>query len=153
MTVHYVLGFMFDSGAQRVLLIRKRRPTWQAGKLNGVGGKLEAGETPIEALVREVSEEAALKTAPEQWRYFGVMDGPDFRVHCFEMRDDSVAEFKSLTDEILELSPVDLEFIRREGQGALAALVVHALNAEEPFIRLSYGPHAESEKRQYPAFG
>lgn len=153
MTVQYVLGFMFDAATQRVLLIRKRRPTWQAGKLNGVGGKLEAGESPVQALVREVSEEAALDTSSEQWRYFGVMDGPDFLVHCFELRDDRITQFQSLTDETLELSPVDLEFIRREGQRGLAALVAHALNTEEPFMRLSYGPQADSEKKQYPAFG
>jgi 8-oxo-dGTP diphosphatase len=143
---------MFDVATQRVLLIRKRRPAWQAGKLNGVGGKIEAAESPIQALVREVREEAALDTVPEQWRYFGVMDGPEFLVHCFELRDDGITGFRSLTDETLELVAVDLELIRREGQRGLAALVAHALNGEEPFMRLSYGPQAESEKQQYPAF-
>src|SRR5690349_13991679 len=41
----YALGFLFD-GTGRVVLIRKRRPAWQAGLLNGVGGKVEPGEAP-----------------------------------------------------------------------------------------------------------
>lgn len=145
----YVLGFMFDDSAQKVLLIRKRRPAWQAGKLNGVGGKIEAGESPIEALVREVREEADLATTPAQWRYFGVLDGPDFLVHCFETRDARVKAARALTDEALELVDVDYEFIRHDGQEGLAALVVQALNVQQPFVRFSYGPLARAEAQRY----
>jgi 8-oxo-dGTP diphosphatase len=42
----YACGFLFSLDRTRVLLIRKRRPAWQAGRLNGVGGKIEPGETP-----------------------------------------------------------------------------------------------------------
>ena len=36
----YVCGLLFSVDRTRVLLIRKRRPAWQAGRLNGVGGKV-----------------------------------------------------------------------------------------------------------------
>ena len=39
MIQHYACGFLFSQDRTRVVLIRKRRPAWQAGKLNGVGGK------------------------------------------------------------------------------------------------------------------
>lgn len=55
--IEYVLGFMFNEDESKVLLIMKNRPAWQAGKLNGVGGKIEAGETPIQAMEREFAEE------------------------------------------------------------------------------------------------
>ena len=35
----YVVGFMFSPDKQFVALIRKNRPEWQAGKLNGIAGK------------------------------------------------------------------------------------------------------------------
>ena len=38
----YVCGFLFSPDRKKVLLIRKRRPAWQAGKLNGVGGKVDS---------------------------------------------------------------------------------------------------------------
>ena len=34
----YACGFLFSDDRRHVVLIRKRRPAWQAGKLNGVGG-------------------------------------------------------------------------------------------------------------------
>ena len=55
--VEYVLGFMFNEAESKVLLVWKNRPAWQAGKLNGVGGKIEAGETPVQAMNREFAEE------------------------------------------------------------------------------------------------
>jgi hypothetical protein len=39
--VEYVVGFAFDTDG-RVALIRKNRPEWQAGRLNGIGGHVEA---------------------------------------------------------------------------------------------------------------
>ena len=53
----YVAGFLFSPDRSRVLLIRKNRPAWQAGKLNGLGGKIEPGETPPQAMRREFREE------------------------------------------------------------------------------------------------
>lgn len=39
----YVLGFMFstEDRGQKVALIKKLKPKWQAGLLNGIGGKIE----------------------------------------------------------------------------------------------------------------
>lgn len=84
--VTYVLGFMFDKRMNRVVLIRKKKPAWQAGKLNGVGGKLEAGETIHAAMVREFREETGLETMEEQWSHFLTMTGEhpnSFRLECF----------------------------------------------------------------------
>ena len=49
----YTLGFVFDSSQEKVLLVHKQRPAWQAGKVNGIGGKVELGETPHTGIVRE----------------------------------------------------------------------------------------------------
>lgn len=62
---HYVLGFIFDQNKEKVLLIRKERPEWQAGYWNGIGGKIEmysakngvVYESPLEAMKRECKEE------------------------------------------------------------------------------------------------
>lgn len=53
-----VVGFVFRG--KEVVLILKNRPDWQAGRLNGVGGRVEAGESPKEAMVREFKEETGL---------------------------------------------------------------------------------------------
>ncbi len=69
----YVCGFMFSADLSRVLLIRKLKPRWQRGKLNGLGGKIEAGETPSVAMRREFLEECGHDTAT--WHPFMVMKG------------------------------------------------------------------------------
>jgi 8-oxo-dGTP diphosphatase len=63
----YVVGFMFDEQMKNVLLIVKDHPEWQAGKLNGIGGHIETGETPVEAMVREFYEEAGVMTEYAGW--------------------------------------------------------------------------------------
>lgn len=55
---HYVLGFIFNETKDRVLLVKKKRPIWQAGRWNGIGGKIEDDdESPIFAMNREGHEE------------------------------------------------------------------------------------------------
>ena len=51
---------MFIHRADQVLLIRKKRGHG-AGKINGPGGKIEPGETPLESACRETREETGLQ--------------------------------------------------------------------------------------------
>ncbi len=45
----------------RVLLARRKQPTWLAGKWEFPGGKIERGEAPQAALARELVEELGLR--------------------------------------------------------------------------------------------
>lgn len=53
----FVVGFVFSKNPERILLVLKNRPAWQSGKFNGIGGKIENFETPLEAMNREFVEE------------------------------------------------------------------------------------------------
>jgi len=55
----------------------KRDRDIHEGKWNGLGGKMHAGETPEECVVREVHEESGLKIELPQMH--GVMTFPDFK--------------------------------------------------------------------------
>jgi 8-oxo-dGTP diphosphatase len=83
----YVLGFAFDKMG-RVALIEKKRPEWQRGKLNGLGGSVEKGEGYHEAMVREFREECGLATLEKDWTPFTVMHGDGWDVTCFASRID-----------------------------------------------------------------
>lgn len=95
----YVCGFLFSPDRSRVLLIRKQRPAWQAGKLNGVGGKVEPNETVRLAMCREFREEAGLNVS--DWQRGVVLTGRDWRGHFFRAFGDLDAT-QSVTDEQLE---------------------------------------------------
>lgn len=65
------------SGGQTLMLHRvKKAQDIHAGKWNGLGGKLEPGETPEACAVREVREESGLEIDPPEWR--GLLTFPDF---------------------------------------------------------------------------
>jgi 8-oxo-dGTP diphosphatase len=51
------LAFVRDG--ERVLMIRKKRGLG-SGKINGVGGRLERGESPLEGILRETREELGI---------------------------------------------------------------------------------------------
>jgi len=69
----YVIGFVFDD-KDRVVLIRKNRPDYLAGKLNGVGGKIEPTDRmPVDAMVREFDEETGVLLEKEMWKCFGTI--------------------------------------------------------------------------------
>jgi len=94
----YVLGFLFSPDKRYVRLIEKKRPEWQAGKLNGIGGKIEDFDScPQAAMRREFKEETGAEI--DDWIPFAVMMGKDWCVYCYT----TVGEYKttSMTDEIL----------------------------------------------------
>ena len=142
----YVLGFMFSADLQEVLLIEKQRPRWQAGLLNGIGGKIEAGEAPLTAMVREFYEESGLATQAEDWHPIALVQGADFKVYCFKAVSPVVAEAESLTDETVQLVPVRLDELRTKTLSNVPGLISHALDPDAPFMVLNYRELAVLEK-------
>ena len=94
----YVLGFAFDDAGENVVLIQKTKPAWQAGKFNGVGGKIEEWETAFKAMIREYEEEAGVYC--NNWRTLGIMRGPDWDCDVFYVFDSEVLRASTTkTDE------------------------------------------------------
>lgn len=112
----YTLGFAFTkdySLSERVMLIRKTKPEWQAGKLNGVGGKVEPEDVNQHwGMVREFKEETGLKTLVEDWRRFAILEFPGVRVHCFAawLPWSEFKRAQDTTEEHLEPKQLDSDF-------------------------------------------
>lgn len=102
----YVLGFAFNADHDYVVLIRKNKPEWQKGNLNGVGGKIEPEETPPAAMAREFKEETGLITDSTDWKEVGKMSGEGWECFVFTMTDDSLMEAKTMEDEEVSVFPV-----------------------------------------------
>jgi 8-oxo-dGTP diphosphatase len=83
----------------RILLIEKKTGLG-AGKINGPGGKIEPGETALEAAIRETQEE--LLITPHTPRklgelQFSMSDHPDILCHVY--RSDDFSGIPTETDE------------------------------------------------------
>jgi 8-oxo-dGTP diphosphatase len=103
----YVCGFALSYDGQKVALIRKNRPEWQAGKLNGIGGHVEDREDPYPAMVREFQEETGQLVMG--WERFVVMHFPGARIHFYRARcsPETLDSLQSLTDEEVFVLPVE----------------------------------------------
>lgn len=73
--MNYVLGFLFDTSRKRCVLLEKAKPEWQAGRYNGVGGKIEPGEGPSKAMSREFHEETGLLIPESEWEIYCLLNG------------------------------------------------------------------------------
>lgn len=102
--IDYVLGFVFDSTCEHVWLIKKNRPAWQAGFLNGIGGKVEQYESLYQAMRRECMEEAGLETS--HWIYLGDITFPDAEIAVFYTVVKEDIELESREDEQVVKTPV-----------------------------------------------
>jgi 8-oxo-dGTP diphosphatase len=82
----YVLCFAFSPDLTRVALIQKQKPEWQRGLLNGIGGKIEAGESALDAVRREFAEETGNSWPNAAFTRFAQMVGPGvWSVDCFHL--------------------------------------------------------------------
>jgi 8-oxo-dGTP diphosphatase len=93
----------FVCQGSRVLMIRKKRGLG-AGKINGVGGKLERGETPDAGIVREAREELGivLRDARERGElHFQFLDGYSLSCTVFV-----ASQFDGIPTETEEAAPL-----------------------------------------------
>ena len=101
-----VLCFIVRDG--QVLLIWKKRGLG-AGKVNAPGGRIEPGESPFAAAIRETGEEVGLVPHNPQPRgelFFQFMDG--YRLHCIVFLADGCDGTPTETGEALPFwAPVD----------------------------------------------
>ena len=72
-----VLLYAFYQG--EVLMLCGRSKDGLPGKWNGLGGKLEQGESMLDAAVREFQEEASCQTTADQWHWMGQLYFPNFK--------------------------------------------------------------------------
>jgi len=109
-----VVGFVFDEEARHVLLILKKKPAWQDGYFNGIGGKCKEDEPARLAIARETYEETGMDIEPAEWTHFLTLHtggkpetAPDVEVDFFFVRVERcvLTAAESKTKEQLMIIP------------------------------------------------
>ncbi len=99
----YTLGLIFNQTLDFILLMHKSKPEWQVGKLNGLGGKIEEGETGQACIAREVLEETGLQIPEQAWTYVGVVGDESWKMEVFaHVYTGAQTDAKSLEQEPVE---------------------------------------------------
>jgi len=119
----YVLGIALSADRRKILLIRKLTPEWQRGLLNGIGGKIETGETPIQAMLREFKEETGVITTLNHWSSLGTIESDVFKVFVFCSFDDLIYEARTVEKEVVEIFDVDIDMLEKCGVDNLYKIV------------------------------
>ena len=101
---NFVLALVFDEDLSNVVMIKKNRPPRFAGRLNGVGGKMEPGESYRSTMEREFREETGLHIK-RGWAKIDEVAFMDGRMTIWTARAD-ISEVKTMTDEEIIIVPV-----------------------------------------------
>lgn len=145
----YVLGIVLNFEANKILLISKKRPSWQAGLFNGIGGKLNHAEAPLDGMIREFKEETGLDSSYADWIYVGHktrpaainLEGLSYRMDIFVTtrsdEDLKSAEYYPPTDEKLLYIPLNLQILKKHGVAGLSWIVAASLDTLDDGLKFS----------------
>ena len=104
--MNYVLGIV--TKGNKVLLLRKNNPDWQKGLYNGVGGKVNLDETPLEAIIRECQKEVGLEIPNwNQIETIPLQSGVDLTYFFAVIEEEELKKAQSLQDERVEFFDID----------------------------------------------
>lgn len=104
--MNYVVGIVTDGS--KILLLRKNNPDWQKGLYNGVGGKVDLDETPLEAIIRECQKEVGLKISNwNQIETIPLQSGVDLTYFFAVIEEEELKKAQGLEDERVEFFDID----------------------------------------------
>lgn len=134
----YCLGFVFYD--RKVLLLRKNRPKWQAGKLNGLGGHIEDNESPWSAMQREFQEETGFDQK-FKWLDRGLILADDYQVNLFSLQCGEISYIQMKYDkkpwprqvEEGELNWYDIDDLKQHNPLDNIPLLIPLLNGNEEY--------------------
>lgn len=128
-----VVGFLFDTQRKHVVLIRKAKPKWQKGKLNGIGGKVKRGEQFFQAMEREFWEETAILF--KKWELYGIISNSAVEVRVYKGFRATFRGLTSKTKEAVGVYPT-LGLLDQEMVYNVFWLVFAALDNNTKFIKM-----------------
>lgn len=101
----FVLALLYSADRRQIVLMRRTRPAWQAGRVNALGGRLVAGESAAMAARREVREECGVDVA--EWETVLVWEDAEYVMHVMRAVSERARDARMLEDQEVFLADVD----------------------------------------------
>jgi 8-oxo-dGTP diphosphatase len=131
--IRYSLCFLTRPG--QVLMLRRRYPPNQ-GLWNGVGGRIEAGETPMANCLREVEEETGYRL--ESARFAGLLTWEGFETPTGGLAlftaEAPAGECRANAEGELRWQPVEWACSHPQVVGNLHIVLPHVLSGGAPRV-------------------
>ena len=104
---YVILLVQHDNNMLETLLVLKNSPAWQVGLYNLPGGKIETGETPAEAAIRELREETGYDplTPPE---LVGEIRDNSATIYCFKIKVSGYQQLNPRPEETEQIAWYDV---------------------------------------------
>lgn len=115
MTQLYVATLAFKRNQSMVAMVRKTRgPAILHGKWNGIGGKIDLGESPVGAAIRELHEEAGIVVQKDdmvsiEHQRFNILTTEECHVYWYAVNVPNGTEMPDANDvgELLKWVPTN----------------------------------------------
>jgi 8-oxo-dGTP diphosphatase len=115
MTQLYVATLAFKRNQSEVALVRKAKgPAILHGKWNGIGGKIEVGESPVGAAIRELCEEAGIAVEKDdmvgiEHQRFYILTPEECHVYWYAVNVPNETDMPEANDvgELLKWTPTN----------------------------------------------
>lgn len=140
MLYKYTLAFL--KRKDEILLLNRNKSPWM-GSWNGVGGKLQEGETPLECILREIKEETGIDVEPSKIQEKGFLTWEQFKalgngLYLFLVELDPEFEYNTpvkVSEGILDFKKIDwITSLDNEGIAKnIPHFLPNVLNREEQF--------------------
>lgn len=102
--MQYVVGLCFDLSRNMVVMVHKRSgPQCVIGNWNGVGGKIDPGETPAQAMVREFREETGVEIIEDDWHQYATLNAINYDIHFFWAASSSMFQCRTMEKEPIKV--------------------------------------------------
>ena len=133
---------VFVIKGSRLMLGRRFNTGWMDGYLCPFGGHIEAGETPIVALLREIKEELGVVVKPEELEFVCVAARSTLAgetvAYEFVIRDKQY-EFKNNEPEkCRELTWVELDALPEDIIDHFQQIITRGIIGKEKYIEIGY---------------
>lgn len=126
----------------KLLLSRRANTGWADGKLCAPGGHVEAGETPTQAIIREIEEELGVTVRSEDLEFMCAsprnVPGTEHYAFGFIVRDKDYEFTNAEPEKCSELVWVDPENLPEDVIDDFRQIIEKCLDGNEKYLEINY---------------